>query len=562
MGFITAALVEVHFGILVLLGTGVLGGALGAWFFQRIRIPQVVGYIVVGLIIGRSGLKLLDTAQIDQLRSFTWFALGLIGFLVGGELKLETFRQYGRQFFQILFWEGALSFLLVSTTSGLIVYAVTRNAAAAAAAGVVFGAIASATDPASTVEVLWEYRAKGILTLTVIAVIALDDALAMLLYGVGTSVAEMLTGGGQHWFSQMGRVVMELLGSVVFGLLGGAVMMLFLRCVHHKQERTLAVAVGLLLLMIGLATTAHLDVILVTMVMGLVLINTVPHHAEKLFVLIKSFSVPIYVMFFVMVGARLSIGQLPSWLWAIVAVYVAGRTIGKMAGCWLGAKLSGAPQQVQRYCGLALFPQGGVAIGLSIMATQHLGGIAVDETYTLGEVVVAGVTATTLIVQLIGPSMVKLSVRMANELGRNVTEEDVIDSLTVAQAAMGDIAPVRQTDSLGTLLRRFSDGENLAYPVVDADGKMTGLVTLAHLKDLLTSSDCWDWMVVADVMVSDMQGVSESVPLATALKLIEDTGCEQIPVLSEPTGRPVGILDLRHAKKIVHQELIRLQTRT
>lgn len=557
---VPAALVEIHLGILVLLGIGVLGGALGAWFFQKIRIPQVVGYIVVGLIVGRSGLKLLDTVQIDQLRSFTWFALGLIGFLVGGELKADTFRQYGRQFFQILLWEGLFAFVLVAAGSALIVFLVTGSVAAALAAGVVFGAIASATDPASTVEVLWEYRARGIMTMTVIAIIALDDALAMMLYGIGTSCAGMLTGGENHLLLQMGKVAFELLGSVVFGLIGGALMSMLLRFLHHKHEQTLAIAIGLLLVMIGLATMVHLDVILVTMVMGVVLINTAPHYAEKTFLIIKSFSVPIYVMFFVMVGARLSIGQMPLWLWVIVALYVVGRTVGKITGCWLGAKLSGAPEKVQRYCGLALFPQGGVAIGLSIMATQHLGSIAVNEAYTLGEVVVAGVTATTFIVQLIGPSMVKYSIQKAGELGRNITEQDVFESMNVGQVAMGPIEPVRQTDSLGFLLRRFSSGENLAYPVVDSEGKMIGLVTLPYLKDILTNSDCWDWMVVADVMVPEVKGVPESMPLAEALRRLEEEGYEQMPVLSDKDGRPVGILDLRHAQKIINQELIRRQS--
>ena len=96
------AIADLHFGVLVLLGMGVLGGALGAWFFQKIRVPQVVGYIAFGLLIGKSGLQLLQTEEIENFGSFTWFALGIIGFLVGGELKFDTFKQYGKQFVQIL----------------------------------------------------------------------------------------------------------------------------------------------------------------------------------------------------------------------------------------------------------------------------------------------------------------------------------------------------------------------------------------------------------------------------------------------------------------------------
>ena len=115
------AMADVHLSVLVLLGLGVLGGALGAWFFQRIRVPQVVGYIAFGLLIGKTGLKLLTSVDIENLRSFTWFALGIIGFLVGGELKMDTFRQYGKQFIQILLWEGLIAFFIVAGLSfGLI----------------------------------------------------------------------------------------------------------------------------------------------------------------------------------------------------------------------------------------------------------------------------------------------------------------------------------------------------------------------------------------------------------------------------------------------------------
>ena len=175
---------------------------MGAWFFQKIRIPQVVGYIAFGILIGKSGLNLLHGEDIEQLRSFTWFALGIIGFLVGGELKFETFRQYGKQFIQILLWEGLAAFFIVALLTFGVIYLVTHSFAASLAAGIVFGAIASATDPASTVEVLWEYRARGVLTTTIIAIVALDDALAMTLYGIGTSCAENADRAGRRDFER------------------------------------------------------------------------------------------------------------------------------------------------------------------------------------------------------------------------------------------------------------------------------------------------------------------------------------------------------------------------
>ena len=553
------AMIDIHIGILVLLGIGVLGGALGAWFFQKIRIPQVVGYIAFGILIGKSGLKLLDGGDIENLRSFTWFALGIIGFLVGGELQFETFKKYGKQFTQILLWEGILAFALVGATTFGLIFWVTSNFAASLAAGVVLGAIASATDPASTVEVLWEYRAKGVLTTTIIAIVALDDALAMTLYGVGTSCAEMLLGQGGSIIHELTKISIELVGSVVFGLIGGWIMVLFLRYIHQQKERMLAITVGMLLCMIGLASALHLDVILVTMAMGLLLVNRVPHRSEELFKLIRSFSGPIYVMFFVMVGARLGFGNMPGWLWGIVALYVVFRSAGKWVGCYVGARLSGAAEVVQKYAGTGIFAQGGVAIGLSIMASQHLGNIMVTDTMSLGEVIVSAVTATTLIVQIIGPAMVKFSVRWAGENDRNITEVDVIERLTVGEATLKEVEPIKLTDQLSQALKRFVGGDNLAYPVVDAQGKLAGMLTLGHLREILLETDCWEWMVVADVLVHGKESVCETTPLKEALQTMADVGAEQLPVVAAD-DKAVGVLDTRHTRKIIQQEMIRLQT--
>lgn len=554
------AIVDIHLGILMLLGVGVLGGALGAWFFQKIRIPQVVGYIIFGIVIGKSGLNILHGEDIEQLHSFTWFALGIIGFLVGGELKFETFRQYGKQFVQILLWEGLLAFFIVSLATFGMVYAITHSFAASLAAGIVFGAIASATDPASTVEVLWEYRARGVLTTTIIAIVALDDALAMTLYGVGTSCAQMLIGTGGEIMREVARVGIDLGGSVAFGCVSGLIMVFFLRYVHHKQERMLAIGVGMLLCVIGLASALELDVILVTMSMGLLLVNMMPHRSEKLLAVVRSFAVPIYVMFFVLVGARLGIRNMPGWVWAIVILYVIGRSAGKMAGCYIGAKLSGASPAVQKYSGLGIFAQGGVAIGLSIMASQHLGNIQITDDFSLGDLIISGVTATTFIVQIIGPALTKLSIRLAGEIDRNITEEDMIERLTVSDVVLREVETLHETDSIGMAVQRFFNGENMALPVVNDQNKLTGMLTLTQLKDILLDSDCWTWMVVADVLVPGVQSVPESTALKEAIQLMEDLGAEQLPVVrSAEDASAAGILDRRHTRKMVEQEMIRIQ---
>ncbi|MDD4956308.1 MAG: cation:proton antiporter [Candidatus Omnitrophica bacterium] len=553
----------VNIGILMLLGIGVFGGILGAWVFQKLRVPQVVGYIVIGILIGESGLHIVKHADMVKLESFNWFALGIIGFLVGGELHADIFRKYGKQFMAILFGEGLLAFMMVSVPVTLIVQSIIHAWAPALASGIVFGAIASATDPASTVEVLWEYRTRGVLTAALIAIVALDDALAMTLYGIGTGVAGMLTGGTASLGAEALKICKDLFGSILLGAMSGFLLEFAMKTLSQKKERMLALAVGTLLLVIGFADVIEMDVILVTMTMGIVLVNLAPKTSQELFSLVKNFSVPIYVMFFVLVGARLGVANMPLWLWAIVLVYVAGRSIGKITGAYIGAKISGAHENVQKYTGIGLFCQGGVAIGLSIMASTHLGNIKVTDTMSLGDMVIFGVTATTLIVQLIGPSLVKWAVSKARETGRNVTEEDVIASLRVNDVMEKEAIPIRENRKIRAVFEMFSNNPFLVYPVTDEKDKVIGVITLDNLKEILVDHGCWDWMVAGDALLPMEHRIPSSLPLESALAFMGEQKIEQVPVVDDVDGTHLaGMLDLRNTKKAIEQELIKRQTET
>ena len=557
------AMDTINFGVLLLIGIGIFGGILGAWIFQKLRIPQVVGYIFIGILIGQSGLHIVKQADIIKLESFNWFALGIIGFLVGGELQAENFRKYGKQFVAIMLGEGLLAFFLVSLPVSFIVFQVIHSWPAAVASGIVFGAIASATDPASTVDVLWEYRSRGVLTTALIAIVALDDALAMTLYGIGTSFAEMLTGGHSSIGVELLNISKELLGSVALGVASGFLLDFTVKILRQQKERMLSLAVGMLLLVIGFSVAIGMDVILVTMMMGIVLINFAPKRSQELFVLVRSFSVPIYVMFFVLVGARLGVSAMPLWLWGIVLTYVTGRTLGKIIGAYWAARWTGAERSVQLYTGMGLFCQGGVAIGLSIMASQHLGDIRVTDTMSLGDMVIFGVTATTLIVQLIGPPLVKMVSKLSGEIGRNVSREDVVASLTVKDVMDRDVISIPESKKVSSVLELFANFRFLLYPVTDRQEQVIGIVTLENLKEILTEQSCWDWMVAGDALTPVRKNITAEVSLQTALNLMQEEGIEQIPVIDHEGSRKlVGMLDSRNARKAVEQELIKRQSQS
>lgn len=544
-------------GLLTIIGLCIFCGVIGAWVFQKLHVPQVVGYIVIGVIIGESGFQIVDHADILALRPFNLFALGLIGFLVGGELHGSIFKKYGKQFTAILLGEGLAAFFLVGVATTLIVQAVCHDWVVSLAAGTVFGAIASATDPASTIDVLWEYRTAGVLSTAIVAIVALDDALAMTLYGVGTSAAQMLTSGGGSIGAALGAVGIELFGAVLLGVLAGFGLNFILRFLPQK-ERRLGLALGAILLTISAAVVFKMDVILATMSIGILLTNIAPRRSKELFEVVRSFSAPIYILFFVLVGARLGIRDMPPWLWILVAAYVMMRSLGKWLGSYWGGRISKAEPVISRYMGFSLFAQGGVAVGLSIMASQHLNGIAVTETMSLGDMIVFTVTATTLVVQLIGPACTRYAVRAAGEVDKNITEEDVIAELVVGDVMNPDVQPIPEDLPLSVVLKRFTDNDALVYPVVSLEGKIIGVLTFESLKELLGDANSWQWLVASDVMEPVEEKTTQPSKLADVLDDMNRMQAEALPVTrGDGTDSAVGVLDIRYARRRIREELIR-----
>lgn len=548
---------SINNSILFLLGLGVFGGMLGAWFFQKIRFPQVVGYIAIGLIIGQAGFGIIDSAAIAELKTFNLFALGIIGFLVGGELHIDTFKKYARQFTAILFGEGLLAFFLVGLASFLLIYFITTDLIAASAGAVVLGAIASATDPASTIDVIWEYRSKGLMTTAIIAIVALDDALAMTLYGIGSSVAKLLaSNSGSVWLS-LGHISNELFGALAVGAVVAAMLVAFLRWVP-QTERGAAIAIGMILLVISIAVFFKMDIILATMMMGFVLTNLAPRRSKDLFKLVRSFSVPIYVLFFVLVGARLSFGLMPGWLWLIIISYVVFRSAGKFFGAYFGAKITNSPPAVRKYLGLGLFAQGGVAIGLSIMAAEQLSSVNIAPGMNLGDMIIFVVTTTTLVVQVLGPAMVKLAVRLSGEAGRDITEEDVRVSMKVADVIDEKLVTLSEGTPIVEAINCFTENDVLITPVVDKEGKIKGILNFEALKDVLADRDNWHWLLVADIMRPMEDSTNADVNLDEVFQRMHRLKIDQMPVVDSETNEiPLGMIDMRTIRLKVHAELLK-----
>ncbi|ARN56358.1 cation:proton antiporter [Sedimentisphaera salicampi] len=541
-----------HLNVVLMMGVVVFGGILGAKLFQRLHVPQVIGYIVIGAIIGESGLKIISTETIKTLEPLNFFALGIIGFMIGGELKAEIFKKYGKQFMSILLGEGITAFLLVGAASGAIYYLFTKDIQMASAVGLVLGAISSATDPASTIQVLWEYKTRGVLTTAATAIVALDDALALTLYGIGTSVAGIIAGGAEGGVAaSLLSAVYELGGAIVLGVAGGFILQWILKRTHDTDSM-LTFAVGSVLLTIGLSIALHFDVILSSMCLGLTIVNIAPRLSSQTFNMIQKFSPPIYILFFVFVGAGIQIQGLKGAALAIAAGYVVFRSLGKVGGAFIGAKISGAQAVVKKYLGCCLFAQGGVAVGLSIMASHKFA-----DQPEIAQMIVLVVTATTLFVQLLGPVSVKYAVKKAGEIGLNVTEEDLIKKYKVRDVMVENPVTIYASQTLDEVLRIFSENDFTYYPVVEDSGKVIGSMSIEGIKETLKYRDTASWLLACDIMKPMEDHISPDMELEEAMRYFRAYNIDYACVIEDGSDKIKGLFDIRLANKKISAEVIK-----
>jgi NhaP-type Na+/H+ or K+/H+ antiporter len=393
---------------LLLVGLAVFIGFFGARGAKYFKTPQVVGYVLIGVLFNL--FRLFDFESAQHYEAICNLVLGFIGFGIGSELKVNTLKKLSNVIFTIVAFEAISTFLLVF---GLL-YLMTQNIALA----LVLGALASATAPAGTVDVLQEYKAKGSLTTILYAVVALDDAASLIIYGFVLSLVRVMysPGGTAGVLGYLLMPLVEILLSIGCGVIFGLLVARLLKNVR-KETDALVIGVSAVLLCSGVAATFHLSMILANMAMGMMLINLAPFASRRAFQAMKNFTPPMYILFFVLVGARLNLLELPQ-MGFIGLVYILARTAGKWAGAYIGATVSGAETKVRRYLGFGLFSQAGVAIGLALSFYNELSPLG-PQAHQLGFQAVSIITATTIVVQLLGPPMVKKAIFSAGEATQN-----------------------------------------------------------------------------------------------------------------------------------------------
>jgi len=536
--------------LILLMGIAIFGGTIGARIFQKLRIPQIIGYVTIGIILGPV-LSVISQQTVQNLEPFNLFALGIIGFLIGGELERDIFVKFGKQVFAILLFEGGVAFLLVLVTSFLILlYFYDWHIALAIA--LVFGAICSATDPASTINVLWEYKTRGPLTTMLTAIVALDDALALVLYISSVSLASLLTGHKEAGLlTMMFHSFYEMVGSLGLGVSAGLILRWIIRWVDD-DEKTLIFTISIIVLTIGLAINWEFDVILSSMACGVTLINLSPRRSLKSFELVRRLSPPIYVLFFVIIGARLKI-SISSQIWVLAGAYILGSVVGKTTGSYWGAVYSKAVPTIRKYLGFCLYQQGTIAVALLIMASHRFEGQIRD---VMLSVIIAGV----FILQLFGPLFVKMGIKKADEVGMNITEEDLIKTYKVGDVMDAKVPIISAGMSLSEVIKIVSNTTSFYYPVVDNDKKLIGAVTLDGIRNTFATQELNDWLVALDIMEPIIGKVTPDTALPEALEKTRQLDAEYMPVVaSREDDEFVGVLGYRAVRRSMSAEVLSRQ---
>ena len=390
--------------LLLFLGGTILLAILLAQGATLLKSPLIVGYIIAGAIIGPAILNLVSESQVVSMGIINTVTLSFLGFGIGGELRWTELKKLGKSIVLIVLFEATMTFILVGIATGLVLKSVPM--------GLIYGALASATAPAGTVDVIRQYKAKGNLTTTLYAVMGLDDIYALLIYTISIPLAIILLGGSTDIPMSIALLHAggEVLISVVSGVIIGFILVTIAQKIHDRTTMLL-LTLGIILSSCGLARYLEVSPILMSMAIGIVAVNKNAHVARKIFSSLGDWSPPIYVWFFVLIGTRLDFNLIYNYA-LLVGLYILSRSLGKWLGAFLGAKLSKAPTSTVKYLGFTLLSQAGVAIGLALAAAASLEKM---NLHSQAKQIMGVMTATTFIIMLVGPILAKMALVKAGE---------------------------------------------------------------------------------------------------------------------------------------------------
>ncbi|MCM1988475.1 cation:proton antiporter [Oceanirhabdus seepicola] len=375
----------------IILITGIIFGRL----CKKINLPEVTGYLIGGLLVGHSFLGFIPLSAAKELSLISEAALGFIAFSIGLEFNFVHLKKIGKSAFIITLFQVISTMTFI--TIGMLI--LNKNLPFS----LVIGAIGTATAPAATIMIVKQYNAKGPVVNTLLPVVAIDDALGVIIFGISLAVAKSLLIPTGNVISSILHPFIEILLAFIIGVSLGLILAFSLNKSEGKNKM-LSVVVAIMMIAIGVSSEFNISPLLLCMTIGGTVTNILP-NTKPLHEISDRFTPPIFIAFFTLAGAELDISTL-SKIGYIGIAYIIFRIVGKIFGAFLGAKIVHSPKVVQKYLGLTLIPQAGVAIGLALIAENSLPN---------GDTIRTIILAATVIYELIGPLMTKYALFKAGE---------------------------------------------------------------------------------------------------------------------------------------------------
>ena len=406
---------------LLLITWALFAGLLMTRFTNYFKLPDVTAYLIVGVIIGPSilgrlgieGIGFINFEEVESLSIISDVALGFIAFAIGNEFKVSEIKKIGNQAFIIGILQAVFTTIVVDAV--LVVLHIFLNNVITIPMAVMLGAIAAATAPAATLMVVRQYKAKGPVTDILLPVVALDDAVGLVVFAISSGIASAFMSGNVKVINLAFEPFLEILFSILLGTIVAIILTYLERHFYSNSNRTILI-IASVILTVAIAKVSfkilNLNVafspLLVCMTLGTVFCNICP-LSDDLMGRADTWSKPILVLFFVLSGAELNLDVFKNVLVVAVGIiYVIARSCGKYFGARISSSIAHSSEVVRKYLGITLLPQAGVALGMSALVAESFG----EEGMIIRNITLFGV----LVYELFGPTLTKIALTKAGDI--------------------------------------------------------------------------------------------------------------------------------------------------
>ena len=428
--------------MLMALSFSIIAGLLMSRAAKLLSLPAVTAYLVAGLLIGpfalgRLGIKGIGFQTLGEVETFSIIsqtALGFIAFEIGNEFRLKDLKSMGKSAITVGILQAVVTTIVVDTSLLLLHFAFPSFISLPSA--ITLGAIAAATAPAATLMVVKQYKAEGPMTKLLLMVVAIDDAVGLVLFSLSFGIATALESGSVSIRGILVEPLVELVLSVGLGAMGG-IFLNYVEKFFHSRSKRMSLAVAAVMFTVAISMMewrigcikCSFSLLLTLMVEGTIFAN-ISSTSEELMERVDRWTQPLNMLFFVLSGAELDLGvfSIPSVLLTGI-VFISFRCIGKIGGAYLSCKAEKTSLKIRKYLGITLLPQAGVALGMAQTASRLSDGIVVRNV----------VLFAVLVYELIGPTLTKWALLRAGEIktegrksARTINKDDKKPGMTIS----------------------------------------------------------------------------------------------------------------------------------